>query len=311
MKKNILITLGIIIVAIIAGLIYTNEQSRTNTTTEIKVGCSILPVCDIVKNVSGDKITIIQILPNGVSEHEYEPSISDQEKLTGVKATFLIGAELDPWAETMTKNVSSNAQIIDLSKTVDLKHHEETENHDEEKEEEHEHEGEFDPHYWLSIKNAQKIAQSIKDKLSEVDPHNKDLYQSNFDKYNQELETLYIESKQKLELINNKEIITFHEAFGYFAEEFNIKIITTIEPFPGQEPTPAYLNELSEIIEKHNIKILFKEPQLSDRIVASLTEQYDIKLYTLDPIGGIDGRNSYIDLIKYNVDTIYTALNTN
>src|SRR5690606_16408237 len=114
--------------------------------------------------------------------------------------------------------------------------------------------------------------------------------------------------QQKFSKVTKRQFITFHSAFNYLAADFNLEIVATIEEFPGKTPSSKYLHHVVEEIIVHQVKILFKEPQLSEEIVSSLASDYEAKVYTLDPLGGVPGRETYLELMKYNLETIYLAL---
>ena len=114
--------------------------------------------------------------------------------------------------------------------------------------------------------------------------------------------------KEKLSDISSKNIVTFHDAFGYFADHFGLQIVATFEPFPGKEPTPSYLQALQEEITERQITTLFIEPQLSAAALQQFADDNNLTIGTLDPLGGTDERLSYIDMMHYNVKSIAEAL---
>ena len=87
-----------------------------------------------------------------------------------------------------------------------------------------------------------------------------------------------------------------------------MEIVDTFQPSPGMEPTPQELADLHNSVSEHGVKALFIEPQLSQDIVDPFADDVNLPIYVIDPLGGLDNRQSYIELIKYNVDTIYQAL---
>jgi zinc transport system substrate-binding protein len=302
MKK--VLSLGVITVLIIAISVALSTGNNNNLQSKPKVATSIFPIYDIANNIAGDRVEVVNVLPVGVSEHTFEPTVSDLAKLNGVSKAFLIGQELDTnWAENPIKNASENAEIVYLDRGINLLEHKE--HSDEEDTEEH---SDYDPHYWLSVENAKIIAARIKNELIKLSPKDESYFEDNYLKYFEQLENLIAENNSKVATLTNKEIITFHDAFNYLAEELGIEVKATVEEFPGKTPSAAYIAEVGKIIEEYNIKILFKEPQLSDEIVTALAQDYNATILTLDPLGGIQGRASYIDLIRYNVDTIVNGL---
>ena len=109
-----------------------------------------------------------------------------------------------------------------------------------------------------------------------------------------------------------KEIVTFHEAFPYFAKEFNLKIAAVIDREPGTEPTPQELEDTIEIIKKAGIKAVFTEPQYSPGAANTISKETGAKIYTLDPVvtgEANDGaKNAYIETMQKNAATLVKAL---
>lgn len=306
--------LALIALVTIGGLAYFASKPSANpsgTQTQLKLAASVFPIADIARNVAGPQVDVVTILPPGASEHTFEPSIADQARLRDVEALFVVGLELDDWAGRSAQAANPNVEIVDMSEHVELRDYEaglHDEHEEDGEDEDHAEEG-YDPHYWLSLANAQLIAEAIKDKLIELDPDNAASYRENYAKYRDELEQLKDESRSKFAALEEREIITFHNAFAYFAAENELEIVAVVEEFPGKSPSAAYIQEVGAVIEAKNVRVLFKEPQLSDEVVEALARDYDATVATLDPIGGVDGRTSYIGLIRYNVDTVVAALN--
>jgi zinc transport system substrate-binding protein len=309
--KNIGLIIAIVVViisAVVSFLVFRPAgPAQPSDDFKLKVAGSIFPVTDIIRNIAKDKVEVVQLLPPGVSEHTFELTVAQRAELIGVDLGVIIGSGLDEnWANSVFNE--EGAEILDLSEKINLLPAAEHEHEHEEGEEEHEHEGEGDPHYWLSVNNAKIMAITIADKLIDLDPANELFYRDNLENYSNQLDQLKANTVKQLENLKTREIITFHEAFNYFANEFGLEVVATIEPFPGKEPTPQYLSEVVEIVNEKGIKVLFKEPQLSDEVVKSLAEDYDITVFTLDPVGGIEERTSYIELISFNSRTLAEAL---
>jgi len=296
------------IALIILGIILLIPRSSVRNLNKIAV--SIAPIASIAESIVGENFDIVQILPPGASPHSFEPSARDKEVVSDASTLFVVGLELDQWAENLISNEST--VTINLSDSVLLNevehahsHGEEEEEHDDEKEENEEHS--FDPHYWLDTQNAELIASRILEEAIKLQPENRSTFEENYKTFQDELDGLRVYASDKLGVYGSKEAITFHDSFGYFAEENGIEILASIEPFPGKEPSAAYLEKITTEIQLHNVKALFKEPQLSDGVIKSVADDFGATIYTLDPVGGVEGRKSYIDMMKYNIDTFSKA----
>lgn len=309
-KKYIL---GVVISLLVVGALVTSgcaHKSPIEAVSDqerLKVAVTIYPLYDIVKTIGGENIDPILILPPGSSPHTYEATPSQVKEMQNVKLFFTIGAGVDGWAKNIAKAIN-DTEIIDLDQYMTLKpfEHQELE-YAESGTETDDHVG-LDPHYWLSPSNAKIMAEQISRKLSLLDPANQVYYDFQAQNFISELTAKDLEWKNKISELNKKEIVVFHDAWGYFANHFGLKIVATFEPFPGKTPSPQYLIGLHEIVKEKEITALFVEPQLSKEAITTLASDLKVKVGILDPLGGIDERNSYIGTIDYNINNIYQAL---
>lgn len=305
-KKILYIVVLIGLIVVLASLYNANHKTEQTSDEKILISATVFPVYDMARNVVGDTARVELILSPGASPHTFDASPSVLAKLQGSKIIFAIGQGIDSWTSGIVDNVPG-AKLVELDHGIDLRksteEHEEEEVHTEE--EEH---GEFDPHYWLDPKNAMIMVNTIVTELGKLDPENLQTYRHNADAFIAELEKNDIIWQERLSNISARDIITFHDAFFYFADHFGLNVVTTFEPFPGKEPTPAYLQKLQNEIEEHNITVLFTEPQLYGASLQQFARDNNIAVSVLDPLGGVSGRESYIKLIDYNVETIGQAL---
>lgn len=295
MKDRLLfIILFVFVLATIGVSLFIFFSKNTNKQVEEKptIAVTIFPIYDIVKNIAGDKANVNLILPVGSSEHTFDPSPLEVSRHEKSRIVFKIGQGLDDWVE---KVIDKKILRVDLSSSVNLIENVEEKNS-------------FDPHYWLSVDNALLIANKATIELIKIDPLHQSYYESNLSNYNKQLEELQKYMDKTLLDEKGKGIITFHEAFGYMANDYGIKILATIEPFAGKEPTPLYLNEVGDIIEKNKVKVLFKEPQLSSNLLTSFTSDFGVTILTLDPVGGSIETDTYINMMKFNADEIKKGL---
>ena len=115
-----------------------------------------------------------------------------------------------------------------------------------------------------------------------------------------------------LDNVPHKDIVTFHEAFPYFAKEFHLNIIGVVEREPGTEPTPTELQETIEQVNALPSKVLFTEPQYSPAAAETIARETGAKIYTLDPVvtgeATPEAKDAYIDTMRKNMNTLKEAL---
>jgi zinc transport system substrate-binding protein len=324
MKNIILITLSI--VAIIAAVIAFTSQGEIDSQAP-DIAATIHPLYDITKQVAGDELTVTRILPPGASPHTFEPAPKDLRNLSDIQRVYAIGQKLDDWASEL---VDSEELVLTVDEGINLRAYEEHDmhehdtdadhHHDEHHEDKHEHEdahndhedtdhndhehGEFDPHYWLSTENAAIIANTIAQDLGELYPESAAVFEQNAAAFTRELQTVKTDLEAELAELSNRNIITLHEAWYYFAEDFNLNLAASFEPAPGREPTAADIAELTDAVDDAGVKTIYTEVQLGDLPLKTFAEDQGLTVAELDPLGGTEGRESYIDLITYNANII-------
>ncbi|MBI4193190.1 MAG: zinc ABC transporter substrate-binding protein, partial [Candidatus Colwellbacteria bacterium] len=162
-----------------------------------------------------------------------------------------------------------------------------------------------DPHYWLSYTNAALLTANIADVLSNLDPVNADRYEQNAADY---AGFLAGERTAALELIAgtqaNKNLITLHDAWYYFADDLGLTIVGTFEPTAGEEPTPKALAELAALAKEHGVTAIFGEVELSTASVQNFAQDANLKVGFFDEHGGVEGRMSFAELMRFNVQSI-------
>lgn len=290
MKK--LLSIGLICCLLLCSC--RKENNAVTDNGKIKIAATIFPLADIVKNIGGDKVTVITLMPPGASPHTFEVRPKTVEEAMGTKILFKIGAGLDSWVEGITGAMDGKPEIVDLSNFVKLRKLPD---------------GTMDPHYWLSLENGMIIAKTIADKLAALNPENKEYYDENLTVYLQQLSGTNEELKKMFVDLPDKKFVTFHEAWFYFAQAYGLDVVAAFEPFPGKEPTPDFIARFTKVIKENNVKVLFTEPQFSTEVIKQLAKDIGIKLEVLDPIGGTSPQtDSYISMIKSNANTIYNAL---
>ena len=259
-----------------------------STPQKLKVRATIFPLADIAQNIGQDRIESIALLRAGANPHTFGLAPGQIRLLKDTRVLFMIGGGFDDWAAGITDHLPS-IQLKTVDQGIQFLNH-------------------SDPHYWLSVSGARIIARNIASTLQEQDPAHRDEYESNLKTYLSRLEELDREIKSLLADLPSRNMITFHNGWQYFARDYHLQIITSVEPSGGHEPKPQHLAYLAKVIRSHRIRVLFAEPGISIGIAHTLAEDLQLDLYSLDPIGGTEGRNNFFELMRYNAQVIHRAL---
>lgn len=296
-----------------------------------RVTVSIFPLHDIARRVAGDRLEVLLLLPPGRSEHAFDPTPKEMAQVAKSKLGVSVGLGMDTWLEKVVRGAAGpNVPIVQLGPRVgprkmtaeevgaeedhDEKDHEaKGEHHDEkdhdEKDHEHRHaHGAEDPHFWLDPVRMKTAAAAMAEEFEKLDPQGAEGYRARSKAVAEELDRLHAELEGRAKAWTKKTIITFHGSMGYFAERYGLTIAAVIEPFPGREPTPRYLQQVLSVIEKARPAALFSEPQLDRRPAQVIADQAKLPLYELDPVGGGPGADSYEALLRRNAEVLDKAL---
>lgn len=309
----------ILTIIIVTSLFLTgcNNSAKSNNSTEsnnkLTIVTSFYPMYISTLNIVKD-IPNVEVLnmttPQTGCLHDYSLSTKDLKTLSNADILIINGAGMESFLDDVIDEYS-DLKIIEASKGIDLiedtEHDDHTEDHDHE-----DHDHDVNPHVWVSIsKNIEEVS-NIAEELSSLDPNHANEYQYNANEYIAKLENLKTEMHSTLDNIAHKDIITFHEAFPYFAEEFGLNIVGVIEIEPDSEPSAKEVENIISIINEKNIKALFTEPQYSSKIADTIAKETGASIYTLDPIVTGDSNekayNDYIIKMQENLNTLKEAL---
>jgi len=270
---------------------------------------TIHPFKEILAEIVGNRGEVHQILPPGASPHTYELRPSDIKKVETATALILGGENLDEWARKFQN--PNRIELIELLPEDYLLHiftDNNKENLTAEKKIDHHYHSGVDPHFWTDPITVKALVPILAAKLSEIDNEGKEIYRVNSTKFIAHLDSLYSTINQALEPDHGNTVMLSHPFFRYFLNRFGLKLVGLIEPIPGREPTPKEIKNMVELVKKEKVKAIFTHPQLADRAAKLVAEASGIKVFQLDPIGGVKGRETYDELLLYNLKILLEAL---
>lgn len=279
------ILVGVIVVALAVVVLAGSLTDRPGEAGQLTVAATIFPLADIVKNVAGEEVKVVQIVPAGASEHSYALTPRQMSEVRGTKAIFIIGQGLDD-AVAAAVAKASGARVVTVDGDIELREFAE---------------GGVDPHYWLTVLNAKNIAATVAARLQQIDPGGAGQYEDNLTNYLERLGYLEAELQTIAGGIKQHNFITMHDAWSYFAEQYGLNLVATYEPVEGKQPSVADLKRLGELVSEHGITVFYAEPQKSSVAATRfLKDEFGLQIRELDPVGGAGGINSYIELMLYN-----------
>lgn len=276
-----------------------NSKLEDTMDTGLDVVTSFYPVylatINITKDIPGVNVTNMTEPQTGCL-HDYALKPVDLKTLEKADVFIINGAGMESFLEDVVSR-QKNLKVIEASEGITLLK---------------EANGEENPHVWVSVTNTVTYVNNIAAQLSAVDPANEAKYRANAASYIQKLTDLKDEMHSVLDGLKNRDIITFHEAFPYFAQEFDLNIIAVVEREPGSEPAPRELADIIDTIEQTGIKALFAEPQYSSKAAEAIARDTGATVFTLDPVvtgeAVPDAADAYIETMRKNGETLAEAL---
>jgi zinc transport system substrate-binding protein len=282
-------------------------EAGTPATPRLKVAVTIFPLYDLVRNIAGPAVETVLLVPPAASPHTFEAKPGVIRALTGSSVLFAIGHGLDDWAIRLAQEAGVGRTVvvddqIPLRPATHAEH-----NHGAPHSPQHS-PGAIDPHYWLTIPNAMRMVQTLTKVLGELAPAAQQDYEARAKAYQEQLRSVDSDIRSLFAALPRRHFATFHQAFDYFAAEYNLQVVATFEPSPGQEPPPRHVEAFLRQVRAYKLRVVFVEPQLPQGALASLARDLKIRLQELDPEGGRPGRDSYIALMRFNATQIAASL---
>ncbi len=266
------------------------------TTGKLRVAASIPPLGDMVRQVGGEWVEVQVLVPPGASVHTYEPTPAQVEFLAKAPMLVLNGVGLEFWAKDVVDAAGNKKLlVVDTSKGIEIIAGDE-------------HEGSGNPHIWLDPLNAMVQVEHIRDGLIEIDPEHRAYYEDNAVAFRAKLEALDAEIRAEVATWRAKDFVAFHNAYVYLARRYGLNQAAVIEEFPGKEPNPQELARVVEVARGLPTRAIFAEPQLSPKVAQVLAQEAGKEVLMLDPEGGVAGRATYLELMRYNLQEMAQAL---
>jgi zinc/manganese transport system substrate-binding protein len=293
---------------------------------ELKVVASFSIIADLAKNVGADRVEITALVGPDGDAHVYQPRPSDAAALEGADVVLVNGLEFEGFMSRLIETSGTKASIVEVSKGIEpLKNAEDEHEHHHEGEEPaeaghdhdhegHHHHGEFDPHAWQSIGNATIYVKNIADAFCTADKAGCATYTANSEAYLKKLGELETEVKAAVDAIpaEKRTIITSHDAFGYFSRDYGLKFIAPEGISTEAEASAADVAKLVDQVKEDKASAIFLENITNPRLIEQIATETGLAvggtLYS-DALSGSDGpAATYIDMFRYNVNTIKSAI---
>lgn len=282
---------------------------------------------DLVRNVAGDRAEVVTMLPINADPHDYEPRPSDVKSIAEAGLVVRSGGDVDAWLDDVVKSAGGDATDVTLIDAVETRKgghshgdeehgHAEDEAHSEKeasaaKDEEHAGEG-IDPHWWQNPANAVAAVEAVRAALVKADPEGAETYDANAKAYTAELEELdqAIAACMKEIPASQRKLVTNHDAFGYFADRYDIEVVGTVIPSLSTQAqaSAGEVTELVETIEDEQITTIFAENTVNQRLERAIADRAGAKVgppLWSDSLGDEQSTGAtYLDMLRFNAEAL-------
>lgn len=278
-----------------------------STAARPNVVVSIHPLFDIVRQIAGDDAVVVRVLAPGASPHTFDPTPRDVARIAAADLIVMNGA-LDLWLRNLVEASGARADVVELiafdgvraalaDGFPDLVARDAA--------------GAvfgFNPHVWLDPLVMAAAVPDLARALADVDPASADRYLARAAVLVADLSALHAELATALAPLAGAPFVPFHDAWPYFAARYGLDLIVEIEPFPGREPSPAYLRMALALIRGSGAQVIFSEAQLERRPAEVVAAEAGVALAEIDPLGGLPGRETYQELLRWNAAVLLENL---
>ncbi|SDS40339.1 metal ABC transporter substrate-binding protein [Paraoerskovia marina] len=306
----------------------------------VQVLASFYPLQYVAEEIGGDLVEVTNLTPPAAEPHDLELSPA-QVRRVGDADLVVYLSDFQPAVDEAVEARDANAldaaesahlesspngeAATDAAEQVDeadddhsgeteeehAEHADEAEATTEsgsETEDEHDH-GINDPHFWLDPTRLADVATAVEAELSAVDPENADEYSANLDELVGELTALDEDYSTALADCAGAALVTSHEAFGYLAERYDLVQVGLAGVDPQNEPSPARLREIRDVVEEYGVTTVFSETNASSKVAETFADDVGVDTAVLDPLETQnDDSLDYVDVMESNLQALEAGL---
>jgi zinc/manganese transport system substrate-binding protein len=281
-------------------------------TAAIRIVTTTEDLASLAREVGGDKVTVVALAKGYQDPHFVDPKPSFILEVSRADLLIAVGREMEiGWLPPLINSgrngkvqpgangyldASTNVRILEIptgqiTRAMGDVH------------------PQGNPHYWLDPANGRRIAQTIKDKLIQLSPGDRAVFEQRYADFDKRLATAEARWDAEMAPYKGSKIVTYHRSWPNFMERFGLNVIGYVEPKPGIPPTTAHTVELIDEMKKQGVKLIVVEPYFDLKTPKAITSQVGGQVLVLAPsVGGTKEATDYIQLFDYDVKTVATAL---
>ncbi|MEO8107852.1 MAG: metal ABC transporter substrate-binding protein [Actinomycetes bacterium] len=303
---------GLAVALPLATLLALSACSTTDDSAsgELKVATTVAPITSIASNIGGDRVAIEGIVPEGTNSHTFEPAPQVAELLSTADVILINGLQLEePTKDLAESNMKDSAVLVELGDEVlppedyifDFSFPEE--------------DGKPNPHLWTDPTYAIAYAEVVADTFSEQDPDNAAYYAKNLDAFTANANDLAdaLRADQASVPDGNLKLVTYHDAYAYFADTYGWDVVGAVQPKNFEDPTPVEVARIIDQVNAEGVSTIFGSEVFPSAVLEEVGRatgaRYEDTLRDDDLPGDPgDDDHSWLGLMRYNYETMIEGL---
>jgi len=287
-----------------------DAADKSSDSGKLSIGTTVAPITSIAANIGGDRVEIDGIVPEGTNSHTFEPKPSVAELLSQVDVLYVNGLKLEePTKELAEQSLKDGAEIVELgSRSIPESEYAYDFSFPKEG-------GKPNPHLWTDPKYALKYAEIIRDDLSERAPQDAGYFRSNYDKFAKLVERFDKAMRASFETIPvaDRKLLTYHDAYAYFARDYDWKVIGAIQVSDFEDPTPKEVAGLIDQVRAQEVPAIFGSEVFPSPVLKQIGEEAEVKYVDElrdDDLPGKpgDAEHSWLGLMHFDYVTMTEAM---
>ncbi len=302
-------------IPLLAALVATGVacSNTGNADGRVVIAAAFYPIEEIVRNVGGDLVDVVTLVPPGQEAHEYDPTPKQVTRLEQADVAVFLGQGFQPNVEKAIASLPSRVQRVDLLDDLTLlpitsqlpgtdgaAPGEELNGHE-------------DPHVWLDPVNMQRMTASVLTALQAADPTHSQTYAARAEEYTTTLRSLDTDLSAGLESCASDLLVTTHRAFGYLAAAYGLTQVAIAGISPAEEPSAKTLEAVAAFAKANHVTTIFFEENLPDDLAATVASEIGATTAVLDTLETLSSdqlRNGadYVSVMRENLTALQKGL---
>jgi len=273
----------------------------------LKIVTTTTDYADIAKQIGGDKVEVHSVMKGPENVHNVMAKPTEMVFLNQADLFVHSGLDTEPWRDNLLRG-ARNPKVnfgqpgwVDMSNGIELKEvptgkigRDQGDVH-----------AYGNPHFTGNPQNAQRMTVTLLNAMTKADPGNSDLYKVNARKFVIDLADVHKQLREEFKPYAGLKVVTFHKAWEYFADAFDIDIVATIEPKPAITPSPKQVHDTIELMKAQGAKVVICETYDDDKLARYVADQAGAKMVILpDHVLGVPEADSYQKLFRYDVQKL-------